>query len=473
AVSFGSKSACRDRLTTAMSCQSTMFPIAVVAVSHEFDIALTPFAWQHAPTTLPHRILFWFHTYFVAAEGVNVHQLPRRDVMSYVLQIWDQPTEIALPTNVEEALSLVDKLLNSTAPQNPIYLSFAQRLTARYPCICSPETKALPKKEWVWGDGPLDGVTTDGAYGISIKSALVNKVKPFVLIEAAALGLNVLDEQSGEVHLSNGTTLSSRTVYARLLDAQEANRRGNYAYAFSEYLEMAQSGVATAQYSLGTMCERGRGIAVDIELAVAWYRKAAEQGNEMAQYWLGFLHHQGRKVKQDYKEALSWFRLAAAQRHAEAERRLGDMYSYGQCVEKDLVEAAKWYKSSAEHGDAAGQLSLGLAYLNGEGVDKDNAEAKKWIRSAAANGDNIAFFTMGRLYLRGQVVPISRVTAHALLYFAAIRTPFFSEDAANLSPPDRLSPEELKAANSLMASMDRAKNPLLALEKKVGRIDQE
>lgn len=65
--------------------------------------------------------------------------------MSYVLHIWEQPQQSPPPANAEEALSTLDNLRLSTFPQNPRYLSLAQRLTSRYPCISSPEAKAVPE----------------------------------------------------------------------------------------------------------------------------------------------------------------------------------------------------------------------------------------------------------------------------------------------------------------------------------------
>ena len=43
-----------------------------------------------------------------------------------------------------------------------------------------------------------------------------------------------------------------------------------------------------------------------------WYRKAAEQGVALAQYNLGFMYSKGRGVPQDYVQAHMWYNLAAS-----------------------------------------------------------------------------------------------------------------------------------------------------------------
>jgi len=48
------------------------------------------------------------------------------------------------------------------------------------------------------------------------------------------------------------------------------------------YYKAAQQGYDTAQCNLGLMFENGRGVAQDVNGAVAWYRKAAAGGNQRA-----------------------------------------------------------------------------------------------------------------------------------------------------------------------------------------------
>ena len=86
---------------------------------------------------------------------------------------------------------------------------------------------------------------------------------------------------------------------------------------------------------------------------------AAAQGRADAQFNLGVMHAKGRGVPQDYGLALKWYRLAAAQGHAKAQSNLGVMYYTGNGVPQDYVEAVKWFRLAAAHGDRL-DLATGL-----------------------------------------------------------------------------------------------------------------
>ena len=57
-----------------------------------------------------------------------------------------------------------------------------------------------------------------------------------------------------------------------------AYKSGDYATALREWTPLAKQGDADAQYNLGVMYEKGRGVPKDDKTAVKWYRLAAKQG---------------------------------------------------------------------------------------------------------------------------------------------------------------------------------------------------
>ena len=82
----------------------------------------------------------------------------------------------------------------------------------------------------------------------------------------------------------------------------------------------------------------------DYEVALEEFRKAAEQGHAGAQFYLGILYRRGRGVAPDFAEAVRWYRKAADQGHAKAQYSLGRMHQRGQGVDKDFAEAARWHR---------------------------------------------------------------------------------------------------------------------------------
>jgi len=108
---------------------------------------------------------------------------------------------------VEEAEKQIARVKDINSGQNPKFVALAERLTKRYPCITSRQAEEMPESELAWSDGPLDGKTASAVYGLGVRVDLLAEVRPFVVDQAKALGLNVFDPQAGEVFLANSKVL--------------------------------------------------------------------------------------------------------------------------------------------------------------------------------------------------------------------------------------------------------------------------
>src|SRR5512147_1351128 len=128
-------------------------------------------------------------------------------------------------------------------------------------------------------------------------------------------------------------------AWADFQAGMDANNRGDYATALREWRLLAEQGDALAQYNLGVLYRKGRGVPQDDVQARQWYAKAALQRQPQAQYHLGTLYFNGDGVPKDYQQALRWFRLAADQGEALAQTRIAIMYDDGQGVPHDIVQA--------------------------------------------------------------------------------------------------------------------------------------
>jgi hypothetical protein len=140
-------------------------------------------------------------------------------------------------------------------------------------------------------------------------------------------------------------------AWADFQAGMDANNRGDYATALREWRPLAEQGDALAQYNLGVLYRKGRGMPQDDVQARQWFEKAAAQGQAKAQFNLGTLYFNGEGVKKDYQQALRWFRLAADQGEALAQTKMAIMYDDGQGVPQDIVQAYKWYSLAATNGD--------------------------------------------------------------------------------------------------------------------------
>ena len=189
-------------------------------------------------------------------------------------------------------------------------------------------------------------------------------------------------------------------------EGMSAYGRGDVATALEKFSQLGEKGDPRAQFVLGEMYEKGRGVAQDDTQAASWYRKSAEQGYAKAQNSLGIMYAMGRGVKQDGAEAVRWFSKGANQGYAFAQHSLGRAYALGLAgVQRNPVEATKWYRKAAEQGHALAQYHLAEAYASGQGVRRDDVEAASWYRKAAEQGQDDAPFKLGVMYASGRGVP--------------------------------------------------------------------
>src|SRR5690606_35083840 len=104
------------------------------------------------------------------------------------------------------------------------------------------------------------------------------------------------------------TTNSQTSLFQSAASAYE---RKNYPVALTILTELAEQGVAKAQFNLGVMYANGEGVPKNASQAAAWFRKAAEQGGASAQFNLGVMYANGEGAPTDASQALTWYRKAA------------------------------------------------------------------------------------------------------------------------------------------------------------------
>ena len=148
--------------------------------------------------------------------------------------------------------------------------------------------------------------------------------------------------------------------------------------------------IAEATTLMGTMVQRGRGVAQNAKRAVQLFQNAAALGYVAAQFELAECYDKGTGVAQDYRQAATWYEKSAAQGHARAQANIAYMYESGQGVEPDAKRAATWYAQAAEQGNVIAQYNLGAMIESGRGVTQDHVEAHKWFNIAEVNGNQQA-----------------------------------------------------------------------------------
>jgi hypothetical protein len=107
--------------------------------------------------------------------------------MSYNVAICLQP----IPTNDVEAWQELDSLIEAKGQPPEVFRKLHDRLTAKYPCICTLSDDEVD--DGVWSDGPLWNNFSHRAAVLGMVYSRVEEVLPFLVKTANDLGLVVFD----------------------------------------------------------------------------------------------------------------------------------------------------------------------------------------------------------------------------------------------------------------------------------------
>jgi len=114
--------------------------------------------------------------------------------MSYNVAIVVPP----MPFDDLAAWESVDGVIEQEGPRPAVFQELHDRLTARYPCMCSvPEDQI---DDTVWSDGPLLNNFGHRAAVLGISYSRVEEVLPFLVETANVLGLVVFDWATESVY---------------------------------------------------------------------------------------------------------------------------------------------------------------------------------------------------------------------------------------------------------------------------------
>jgi localization factor PodJL len=156
------------------------------------------------------------------------------------------------------------------------------------------------------------------------------------------------------------------------------------------YGKSAASGNAPAQYRLGTLYERGKGVAKDLKAALGWYERSAALGNVKAMHNAAVLAANSDQEKADYARAFKWFSLGAAHGLKDSQFNLAILLERGLGTKANPKEALFWYSVAAQQGDAdankrAGVLAKTLAAADLKTTQERLASWKPEVAPEVAN----------------------------------------------------------------------------------------
>ena len=126
----------------------------------------------------------------------------------------------------------------------------------------------------------------------------------------------------------------------------------------------------------------------------------AKKGDEKAQYVVGYMYYKGKGVPKDYIKAAEWYKKSAEGSYTKALNNLAYLYQKGKGVNKDIHKAEQLLLKSAKQGDDVACLNLGILYQTGKLGTANMEDAEYWYRKAMDKGNP----TATRIYRRIQAM---------------------------------------------------------------------
>ena len=95
--------------------------------------------------------------------------------------------------------------------------------------------------------------------------------------------------------------------------------------------------------NLGRCYLYGKGVAKDMDKAIALFEKATEMGNDEAMYTLGVCYEVGNGVKGDAKKAAELYQRSTNLGNGNAMHNLAKCYRYGKGVDQNTRKATELF----------------------------------------------------------------------------------------------------------------------------------
>lgn len=174
---------------------------------------------------------------------------------------------------------------------------------------------------------------------------------------------------------------ASAAALADVKSGVDAWQQGDYARAVAEWRPLAAAGDSDAQFNLGQAYKLGRGVPVDLPIAIEWFRKASAQGHQRASDNYGLLlFQQGQREK-----AMPYIRASSERGEPRAQYILGTAMFNGDLAPKDWVMAYALMTRAASAGLEQASTSLAVMdkYIPADQRRQGLARATEMTRSAS------------------------------------------------------------------------------------------
>lgn len=203
-------------------------------------------------------------------------------------------------------------------------------------------------------------------------------------------------------------TLSAGSAFGDYKDGLRMAQKGQWQKAIAEFRDLAKTGHAPSQFSLGLIYHLGRGTPVNHKKAYDLYQQSALQEHPSAINNIGMMYLRGEYVTKNENIAFRLFEKASAD-HSQAKDNLGQCYENGWGVEADNEQAMNFYQLAGDEGFKLGYFHLGQLHEEGRGDAPVNIEeAITWYQAAGDAQYARGFHRIGEIYEQGISMPADK-----------------------------------------------------------------
>ena len=156
------------------------------------------------------------------------------------------------------------------------------------------------------------------------------------------------------VTLAAGLLAVTPAARADVKQGVDAWNQGDYARAVAEWRPLALGGDTDAQFNMGQAYKLGRGVPVDLPVALEWFRKAAERGHEKASDNYGLLLYQQGRLQ----DAMPYLKTSAERGEPRAQYVYATVLFNGDLAPRDWVRSYALMLRASQAGIAQATSSL-------------------------------------------------------------------------------------------------------------------
>ena len=227
----------------------------------------------------------------------------------------------------------------------------------------------------------------------------------YLMFYACGVGLE------GEDAISFGPTFLQKSADAGFAPAIYDNgieyyHQKDYDNAKKYLLQSFAEGIQKSAEVIGFMYEKGYGVDVDLDSAIAWYKRGIEFGDPDAMLMYAYSYEKGfDNSPPDINKALDLASKAALKNSTAAMIFSGRIYLNGrEGIARNVPLAVKWFKQGAELGNSEAMFELGNVYRSDiPGFTKDDNSAFFWIKKSAEAGCPNGMIVVSKFYNEGEV----------------------------------------------------------------------